>query len=83
MNSNQFIKLFNKGKRAMQSWNPLTFQNIGGQIDEHSCISDSALLPQVLNISQIVFTHRFIGCVVCGGFNESCSRKVRACYPLI
>ena len=33
MNSNQFIKLFNKGKRAMQSWNPLTFQNIGGQID--------------------------------------------------
>lgn len=33
MNNNQFIKLFNKGKRAMQSWNPLMFQNIGGQID--------------------------------------------------
>lgn len=33
MSSKQFIQIFNKGKKAMQSWNPLTFKNVGGQID--------------------------------------------------
>lgn len=33
MNSNRFVELFNRGKKTMQSWDPLTFQNAGGQID--------------------------------------------------
>lgn len=50
---------------------------------KHSCISDSVFFLQVLNIGPIVFAHRFAGNIIIGGFNESSSRKVLACYSFI